>query len=501
VLLRRSFMEEGALTTQETPDAVGAAPTAAGSEQPARLRGNMGVIELALTVLAFSSPLTTVAGFIPVLLTFDGRSAPVIYLIITGVLLIFSVGFTAMARKVSNPGSFYAFVTAGMGRSAGLGGAFLAIFGYLFIGFFAPPFFAVTVQNYVVGFGGPEIPWAVYGLAIVAVTTYLAYHRIDLSARVLTIVMGLEIIAVIIFDVAAFMHGGPADGGGAALALPDLSSTTIGIAILFATGNFLGFEATAIYREEVKDPKRTIPRATYLAVASIGVFYAIAAWAYLTFFGSNNAQQAAIDDTAGLFNSASAVLIGKVFVDIVTVLLMTSVLAAVLSIHNVGARYLFSMGTDGVLPSVLGKAHPKHHSPHVAAAVVGGLWAAATVLFAVLGTDPEALYGRTVGIGTLAVLILMLGASLAVVTYFWAQRQEAESVWKCFIAPALAAVGIGAINYLAIANYSELLGDTGAVTATFLIVTFALPVAGAAYAVWLKKQKPQVYQRIGRQQL
>ncbi|KAA0109056.1 APC family permease [Mycolicibacterium sp. P9-22] len=454
-----------------------------------------------MTVLAFSSPLTTVAGFIPVLLSFDSRSAPAIYLLVAAILLVFSVGFTAMARKLPNPGGFYAFVTAGLGRPAGLGGAFLAIFGYVCIGFFAPPFFAVTVQAYVVRLGGPEIPWIWYGLGIVLLTTAFAYRRIDLSARVLTVVMGLEIVAVVIFNVAAFVHGGPADGGGAAFALPNLGTATIGLAILFAAGNFLGFEATVIYREEVKDPTRTIPRATYLAVAGIGVFYAIAAWAYLTFFGANNAQAAATEDTAGMFNSAATALLGSIFVDVVTVLLMTSVLAAVLSIHNVAARYLFSLGSDSVLPAALGKVHHRHHSPHVSAAVVGALWATATVLFVAIGTTPESLYGKAVGIGTLAIVILMFSASIAVIAYFWARRDSIESVWKCFVAPVIAAIGIGFITYLAIANYPELLADTGAITAFFLAITFAVPVAGAVYAGVLRKRRPEVYSMIGRQQM
>ena len=461
----------------------------------------MGTGELVMSVLAFSAPLTTVAGFIPVLLTFDGHSAPVIYLLLTALLLIFSVGFTAMGRKVPNPGGFYAFVTAGLGKSAGLGGALLAIFGYLTIGFFAPPFFAVTLQSYIVGLGGPEIPWVWFGLGIVALTTALAYRRIDLSARVLTTVMVLEVLACVVFEVAAFIHGGPADGGGAVFALPDLGTATIGLALLFAACNFMGFEATVIYREEVKDPSRTIPRATYLAVGGIGLFYAIAAWSFQAYLGADNAQSAAVADTAGLFNSAATVLIGKIFVDIVTVLLMTSVLASVLSIHNAGARYLFSLGTDNVLPSALGKVHSRHHSPFVSASLVGALWAVATVAFAMLGTSPESLYAKAVGIGALAVVILMFAASIAVVAYFWVRRDEAESVWKCFVAPVVAAAGIGFIAYLAISNYSELLGDTGAITAFFLVITFAVPVAGAIYAVVLRKQKPDVYQRIGRQQL
>ncbi|MGO4434308.1 APC family permease, partial [Paenarthrobacter sp. RAF9] len=65
-----------------------------------RLSGNMGVGELVMNVLAFSSPLATVAGTLPVLLMFSGQTAPAIYLLVTLMLLIFSVGFVKMSRSV-----------------------------------------------------------------------------------------------------------------------------------------------------------------------------------------------------------------------------------------------------------------------------------------------------------------------------------------------------------------------------------------------------------------
>lgn len=491
------------MTTNESDLSVGGDVNTP-STASAHLRGNMGVGELVMSVLAFSAPLTTVAGFIPVLLMFSGHTAPAIYLLVTVLLLVFSVGFTAMGRSVPNPGGFYAFVTAGLGRCAGLGGALLATFGYILIGFFAPPFFAVTLKSYVTdSLHGPDIPWYWYALAIVIATTALAYRRIDLSARVLTTVMVLEVLVVLVFDIAAFVHGGPADGGGAGFALPWITDNSIGLAILFVVGNFLGFEATVIYREEVKNPEKTIPRATYVAVASIGVFYAVAAWAYLAFFGADKAQEAATTNTAGLFTTAMTALAGKIFVDVMTVLLVTSILASALSIQNVAARYLFSLGTDRVLPGSLGKVHPRHKSPYVAAAGVGALWAVAVVFFAALGTSPDSLYAKASGSGTFAVLVLMFATSIAVVVYFWRNREAArvESWWRTLAAPALAVVGLGGIVYLAVINYSDLLGDSGLITTLFLVVTFALPVVGYLYARVLLSKRPDVYQRIGRQRL
>jgi amino acid transporter len=484
-----------------------AAPTAGGErmtttlDEPKRLQGNMGVMELVMSVLAFSAPLTTVAGFIPVLLMFGGNTGPAIYILATVLLLTFSVGFTAMGRAVPNPGGFYAFVTQGLGRPAGLGGAFLATFGYFMIGFFAPPFFAITVQSYVENnLNGPHIAWGWYALAIIAATTALAYRRIDLSAKVLTAVMALEIIIVVVFDVASFIQGSPAGAGGAGLQLPWVTDSNIGLALLFVVGNFFGFEATVIFREEVKNPEKTIPRATYIAVASIGIFYAIAAWAYVVYAGAAKIQGEATANLGGLFSSALTDMVGKTFVDIVTILLMTSILASMLSIHNVAARYSYSLGTDGVVPKILGKVHPKHGSPYVSASIIGALWVIGVALFVLMGTDPNVLYARASGIGTFAVLLLLFAASIAVIFYF-RRTGSHESVLKTLIAPVISAIGIGVVAYLAVANYSDLLGGTGFLTTFFLVFTFALFVIGVGLATYLRANRPDVYQRIGRQDL
>ena len=342
--------------------------TTKGKQTPTRtqedkLSGNMGVGELVMNVLAFSSPLTTVAGTLPVMLLFSGHTAPGIYLLVTLMLLIFSVGFVRMSRSVDAPGGFYSFVTAGLGKPAGLGGALLALVGYIFIGFFAPSLFALTLQGFVVNtLGGPEIPWYWYGLGIITVTTLLAYNRIDLSAKVLTVVMLLESAVVVIFDVAAFASGDVSQGVG--FSMPWITDAGLGLALLFAVGNFFGFEATVIYRDEVKNPDRTIPRATYLAVVGIGLFYAVAAWAYTAFLGADNVQDEAKANTVNLFNDGATALVGKIFADIGVVLLITSILASMLSIQNIAARYSFSLAADGARPRVRGSVPPPHKTPY-----------------------------------------------------------------------------------------------------------------------------------------
>src|SRR4051794_22196565 len=57
---------------------------------------------------------------------------------------------------------------------------------------------------------------------------------------------------------------------------------------------FIGFEATAVFRDEARRPERTTPRATYLAVLIIGVFYAISCWALVEAAGPDHAVAVAV---------------------------------------------------------------------------------------------------------------------------------------------------------------------------------------------------------------
>lgn len=469
-----------------------------GAKESRRLSGNMGVGEVAMSVLAFSSPLTTAAGFIPVLLMFSGHTAPGIYLLLTLMLLIFAVGFVKMGTQVKNPGGFYAFISTGLGKPAGLGGATTSLLGYLMIGFFGAPFFGATMHSFVKdSLGGPDIPWWVYGVAIVLLTSILAYNKIDLSAKVLTIIMALEILVVLIFNGFAFANGATM-GTNMSFALPSFGDASIGIALLFAAGNFLGFEATVIYRDEVKDPDKTIPRATYVAVAGIGLFYALAAWAYIAVFGANNIQAEAEANMVNMFSDSVTALIGKTFADIATILLITSVLASILSIHNVGARYMFRLANDDVLPARLGRVHPKHRSPYIAAIVVGVVWITATVLFGLFGVPPESIYPVAAGSGAFALILLMTIASLAVLVYFIRQRKtNPQSIWKTIIAPAISVVCLGTITGLAIVNYPDLIEGSVAMATVFVVGTFAVAIAGTLYAFVLRAKKPKIYAQLG----
>jgi amino acid transporter len=70
-------------------------------------------------------------------------------------------------------------------------------------------------------------------------------------------------------------QGGTASLDATPFTWASFTTGSVAIALLFNFASFIGFEATTIYSEEAKDPKRTVPRATYLAVLTIGAFYTV----------------------------------------------------------------------------------------------------------------------------------------------------------------------------------------------------------------------------------
>ena len=416
-------------------------------------------------------------------------------------LLLFAVGFTTATRYLPNPGAFYAYITAGLGKTIGLGSSFLAVAGYFLMAVGTYAFFGLAGKSVMEPIlHGPQLPWQLYSFTCLAVVGTFGYFRIDLSAKLLSIAMIAECLMVGIFDAGVLIKGGPEGRSFTFFDFGGVSVGSLGIAVLFAATCFLGFEATAIFREETKDPKRTVTRATYLAVTAIGLFYVVAAWLIIGGYGVKNATDLAGTDPTGMFPSAVEHFVGVWASDVVSVLVMTSAFAAVLAVQNIMSRYCYSLGVDGVLPAALGRVHPRHGSPYLSSLTVSGALAVAVLL--VSGSDPAAIYGQLCGTGGFAVLVLMFLTGIAVVLFFRRRPDINDSTrWHTVIAPLLGTIAFGAVLYLAVTNFTTLTGGSMTVAVILQLIVWSVFLAGVVLARIYRAKRPGTYARIGRQQL
>src|SRR5699024_11089375 len=120
---------------------------------------------------------------------------------------------------------------------------------------------------------GIELPWGVWALLTVTLLGILSYNRVEFSTRIVSILLILAVLAVVILNIAIIAQEAGNGFSFAGFSPSVVFGAGFGPAMLFALGSFAGFESTAVYSEEVKSPRTTIPRATYIAVALLGGFY------------------------------------------------------------------------------------------------------------------------------------------------------------------------------------------------------------------------------------
>ncbi|WP_203236927.1 APC family permease [Nocardia panacis] len=412
------------------------------------------------------------------------------FVIATAVLLLFAVGYGQMSRLLTNAGGFYAFVVKGLGPTLGLVAGFLALLGYnCFVAgaVGTSGFFTASVLGDVVGL---RWNWGIWSAISVVLVFLFSRRGIAVSAKVLGASLILEVSILLVLDFSVlFRHGfslsvfdpGVAFTGG------------IGLALLFAANAFIGFEATALFGEEAKNPLRTVPRATYTAIGFIGAFAAFTSWAVISAIGVEQAKDVAQAhlSTGDLVFSISREYLGDTLTKVMQLLLVVSLFAALLALHNSATRYLYALGRVGVLPAILGRTRG-NGAPQNAAIAQLSFASVVAAIFWLAHLDPVAqLTASMTGFGTLAVLALQLLAALAIIAHF--RRAGDARIVRTLVAPGIGALGLASIVALALANFPTLAGSDDPVVARLPWVLPAVALAALGYAFLLRKRRPTVY--------
>lgn len=481
----------------------GPQPAPAGTESESHvLTGNMGLSALMLTVLAFSAPIAAVAGYIPFTIMLGGQGATLIFVIATILMLLFAVGYVTMTKSLPKPGSFYAFISAGLGKIPGLGGAFLAVVSYLLMLSGCFVFIGLTAVDFLDSIGVASLSWWVWAILSWAVVSVMCYFHIEVSAKILSVAMVLEVAIVMIFNIAVIANGGGPEGFSTTPLQPStLSEGDIGLALLFAIMIFLGFEATALFRDEVRDPDRTVPRATYGAVLFVGVLYVVSCYLLTTAYGSD-AVQVATHSPKSMFPDAIGEYAAPFFTQLTFMFIITSEIAAAISVHNVTARYGYNLACDRAFPSFFAVVHPRHRSPARASVAVAVIVALLVIPLGLGNRAGVGLDAQLFGLGTVGVLVLMVLVSVSVIAWFVRQGVPEQASWfKCFLAPALATLALGTTVVLAVRHFDLIVGGAPGQNLGLLLVLAASVAVGAGLATYFRYAKPGVFAGLGRNDL
>ena len=460
-------------------------------------RNAIGTFGIAFLVISAAAPLTVMAGVAPVAIDRGGIGAPVGYLAAGIVLALFAIGFMAMTRHAKAAGGFYTYITIALGKTVGLAAAIVAVVSYncLQIGVYG--LFAVQTQAMLSFVFGLDVPWPVVAFVAIAAVWFLGYRGIDVGAKVLAVLLTAETAILAVMGVGILVHGG-AKGITVGSFAPQAMFSPGVLAILgICFAAFMGFESTVLYRREAKDPDWAVPRATFIAVGFMAVFYAFIVWTVVQAYGDAGAVAAADSQQQGMFFATIAQYVGPWAETAMYILIVTSVYASQLAFHNAINRYVYMLAQDGVLPAFLGHTHRKHKSPHRAGQVQTLLAAVVIGLCAVLGADPYQqllIWVNTPGIFGIVGLQGLVG--IAALVYF---RRHPEAVRNRLTVPLTAASAVLLFAAVVLIGFNiELLTFADAVTNAILMsIAPAVFVVGLLLARWLRRVRPSAYARIG----
>ena len=502
------------------------------SADSARLKaGAVGLVGVLLMAVANAAPITAMSFNVPIAIGYgNGISASAGFLFATIVLTIFAVGFVSMARYITTAGAFYGFITQGLGQLWGMASGLIAAVAYIIFEASLVGGFSYFASEYVLKPAGINVNWMIIAAIGIIIIAVLTYYSVTLAAGVLGVTLVLEVLLLGALGLSVLFKGGP-DGymfgeivppQNAFTSLPEdafgtgVAAGVAAIGIFFAFWSWVGFETTAVYGEESKNPKRNVPIATMIAVIGLGLFYTFMSWMVVVGNGAAksvevSAGAAPVDLWLGLVDAN----LGGFMVLFYKILLVVGSFACAMAFHNAASRYIFAMGREsasGFLRRSIGSVNAKHGSPATASFVQSAITLVLCILF-LLFTNvyiegeavPELVpyvnvYGLLALIGTAMILIVQTITSFAVISFFWVKKVHKGNVIATLICPILGALGMLYALWLLWSNrnFAAGLAADSLVFTLMPVYVIGLLVIGFGYAAWVRAKRPDLYAEIGR---
>ncbi|GII89299.1 amino acid permease [Sphaerisporangium siamense] len=479
-----------------------------------RLRKNaVGLMGVIFMAVATAAPITAMTGNVPIALGSGiGTGVPAGYLVATVVLTVFSVGYVAMARHITAAGAFYGYISHGLGQVAGMVAGLLATMAYVVFEASIIGFFAYQAHDTFGSLAHVDVHWLWFAFLGLALNAILTYFDINLTAKVLGVFLVSEIVMLGLTSVVTLFHGGGPDGLMAGSLNPvnafgtnGVAGGAVGLGLFMCFWSWVGFESTAMYGEESRDPKRIVPRATLVAVVGIGLFYVFVSWMTVAANGAD-APAIAAKEFINVFFDPAERLAGTWAVDVFKILILTGSFACAMAFHNCASRYLYAIGREGLVPGTartLGRTHPRHGSPHIAGFAQTAVSVVLVLAFFLTGMDPYVhMYTLLAVLGTLAILIVQSLCSFAVIGYFHVRKKHPETanVWRTLVAPLAGGVAMLYVVLLLFQNQEAAAGDASKTPLFRLIpwIVLALAALGAGVALYLRSRNPAKFEIIGR---
>lgn len=412
-------------------------------------RSTLSMPEVLAQSVANMSP-TGAMALLPLLVFMNAGNGTWLSFFIAVVFMV-AIGYCAaqFAKRMTSAGSFYVWVTRGLGPGAGHTAGWALQLGYIATGVATILGFGIFGADFLNRISGGAVPadnrWVLGVLFLIDffIPVAVAIYDIKFSARTSLTLEAISVTLILVLCVGIWVYkGGVVDT--AQVTLSGASAGGVVVGVVLAIFAFVGFESAGSLGMEAKDPYRQIGRAILYSALLVGLFYVIVSYSQV--FGFQGTKPGFAKSQAPLPDLANLSGLG-LLAPVMDISICLSLFACTLACINASARMAFTMAHDGMGLAALTRTHDTHRTPHV------GIWVVAVpMLLAALvpvlgGTSAVDLTGWVGTIATFGFMLAYALVSLAAPVFLGKLQQPSA------LATVVGLVGAASMAFVFWANF------------------------------------------------
>ncbi|HEV2035444.1 MAG TPA: APC family permease [Candidatus Dormibacteraeota bacterium] len=345
--------------------------------------------------------------------------------------------FVQLSRYIAHTGSVYALVGITLGPRAGFFAGWALLGAYLAIGAGSAIEIGLFAGDFLRTVGLVDSKeWIFTVLIAFALVAVVVFRQIHVITRTLLIseLIGVVLVTVLTVVIIVRLATGHAPHGqtlNADLFLLPTSTNigTIASAAVFGFLAFTGFEGAAALGEETQNPRTQIPRAIIIAIAIVGGFFLLTIAGQTLGYGTDTGGVSAFQAANSPYGDLARAYVNSAMAAALDLVACISLFAIVLGDVAAGGRILFALARDAGGSRGIARLS-RTGEPVVALGIVLLVVLADIVAQRISGEAELDATFYALTIGTLAVLIAYLMATVGAVKFLFLERQKRAQAWQ-----------------------------------------------------------------------
>jgi amino acid transporter len=419
------------------------------SEQLGLRQGAIGIWSVMAQAVGHITPLLGLLSAFAFISSFAGAATPICFLIGGVFLAMAAVSIGQIAKRFPSAGGFYTYISRTVHPRAGLFIAWMYLLFSPVQAAIALPFVGALTEQVLKSSYGFDIPWWVFVIVGTLFTGASSWLGIKISARVLIVLSGAELVILMALGGWGIFDPGPGGFNFSSFnpgTAPSISA--IGLGVLYTVTAYAGWESAAPLAEETRQPRRIIPFAMVASIVGIGVIWILVTWGLTLGWGTARTSSQALSAQSPLIVLAKHFW-GGFFIFIILGL-WNSTLAGCQAFFNTSTRMLYAMGRAGVISRAFSRIHSRYQTPTVA---IGFM-----VIFTLalgLGWSAWPLFGPSLPLFfesyalAIALFFIYATANVGVVRYFLFEKRSEFNVILHLVFPVVSTIALGWATWLA----------------------------------------------------